>query len=94
MLLGLCLAQSVPPPAVCLAPAAEQNLTQPQYQSTTKDIGARFMAALVQSFLHTVQPKPFPQGQCLIHTVLSCLNALFLHLWFCPGSRAAHSLTY
>ncbi|XP_026210890.1 prominin-2 [Anabas testudineus] len=60
MLLGLCLAQSTAPQAACPAAASLQTLTQPQYQNITQDIGASFMAALVQSFLHTVQPKPFP----------------------------------
>ncbi|GLD66495.1 prominin-1-A-like protein, partial [Lates japonicus] len=61
MLLGLGLAQSVPPQTACAAAAAQQSLTQPHYEDTTgRDTGVGFMAAPVQSFLHTVQPKPFP----------------------------------
>ncbi|XP_071336779.1 prominin-2 [Trachinotus anak] len=60
MLLGLSVAQSVPPQTTCAAAAAPQSLTQPQYQDTGNDISEGFMAALVQSFLHTVQPNPFP----------------------------------
>lgn len=63
LLLGLSLAQSIPPQDACPKAMALQNLTQPQYQDTTsQDTG--FMTALVQSFLHTVQPNPFPEGQC------------------------------
>ncbi|XP_028983422.1 prominin-2 [Betta splendens] len=57
MLLGLCLAQSAPP-QTCSAP--QQNVTQPQYQNTIEDNGSGFMAALVHSFLNSVQPQPFP----------------------------------
>lgn len=64
LLLGLSLAQSVPPQTACPAAAAPQSLTQPQYLDTAKeDPGVGFMAAVVQSFLNTVQPKPFPKGQ-------------------------------
>nr|XP_046257014.1 prominin-2 [Scatophagus argus] len=66
LLLWLSLAQSVPPDATCPAAAAPQNLTQPQYQGTAEeDTIVGFMAALVQSFLHTVQPKPFPKDLIL-----------------------------
>ncbi|XP_039996117.1 prominin-2 isoform X1 [Xiphias gladius] len=61
MLLGLSLAQSVPPQTACAAAAAPQSLSQPLYQDTTgKETDVGFMSALVQSFLHTVQPNPFP----------------------------------
>ncbi|XP_076599989.1 prominin-2 [Chaetodon auriga] len=66
LLLGLSLAQSVPPHATCPAAAAPQSLTQPHYQDTEGEgtiVG--FMAALVQSFLHTVQPNPFPKDLIL-----------------------------
>ncbi|CAK6982882.1 prominin-2 [Scomber scombrus] len=64
LLLGLSLAQSVPPQGACPAAAAPQSLTQPRYQDTTRqDTG--FMKALVQSFLHTVQPNPFPEDLIL-----------------------------
>ncbi|XP_068578924.1 prominin-2 [Cebidichthys violaceus] len=66
LLLRLSLAQSVPPQAVCPAVAAPQSLTQPQYQHTVEeDASVGFMAALVQSFLHTVQPNPFPKDLIL-----------------------------
>ncbi|KAK2824269.1 hypothetical protein Q5P01_021444 [Channa striata] len=69
MLLGLSLAQSVPPKASCSAAAAQQNLVQPKYQNMTKDSSAGFMAPLVHSFLHSVQPNPFPGD--LILTIAS-----------------------
>ncbi|XP_054456485.1 prominin-2 [Anoplopoma fimbria] len=68
LLLGLSLAQSVPPQTgpVCPAAAAPQSLTQPKYQHTAEeDPSVGFMAALVQSFLHTVQPNPFPKDLIL-----------------------------
>uniref|UniRef100_A0A3B4WH53 Prominin 2 n=1 Tax=Seriola lalandi dorsalis TaxID=1841481 RepID=A0A3B4WH53_SERLL len=59
MLLGFSMAQSVPPQTACAAAVTPQSLPSPQYQDTgNTDEG--FMAALVQSFLHTVQPNPFP----------------------------------
>ncbi|XP_071760086.2 prominin-2 [Centroberyx gerrardi] len=66
LLLGLSLAQSTSPQAPCPAGVAPQSLTQPQYQDNTGvDTGAGFMADLVQSFLHTVQPNPFPKDLIL-----------------------------
>ncbi|TDH01246.1 hypothetical protein EPR50_G00178260 [Perca flavescens] len=66
LLLGLSLAQSVPPQPACPAAAAPQSLAQPQYQDTAAvDAGVGFMAALVQSFLQTVQPKPLPKDLIL-----------------------------
>ncbi|XP_071386550.1 prominin-2 [Centroberyx affinis] len=66
LLLGLSLAQSTPPQAPCPAGVAPQSLTQPQYQDNTGvDAGTGFMADLVQSFLHTVQPNPFPKDLIL-----------------------------
>ncbi|XP_008280627.1 prominin-2 [Stegastes partitus] len=61
LLMGLGSAQSVPPQAACQGAAAPQNLSQPEYEETAKeDTGVGFMAPLVQSFLHTIQPNPFP----------------------------------
>lgn len=66
LLLGLSLAQSVSPPAACPAAVAPQNLSQPQYQDTAAEDNVEgFLTALVQSFLHTVQPNPFPQDLIL-----------------------------
>ncbi|KAM3862956.1 prominin-2 [Diretmus argenteus] len=61
LLLGLSLAQSTPPQMPCPAGRVPQDLKQPQYQDNPEvDTGIGFMANLVQSFLHTVQPNPFP----------------------------------
>lgn len=61
LLLGLSSAQSVPPQAACSGAATPQNLTQPQYYEAVKeDTGVGFMAPVVQSFLNTIQPNPFP----------------------------------
>ncbi|KAK9541582.1 hypothetical protein VZT92_001614 [Zoarces viviparus] len=66
LLLRLGLAQSVPPHTVCPAAASPQSLTEPQYQHTAEeDASVGFMEALVQSFLHTVQPNPFPKDLIL-----------------------------
>lgn len=66
LLLGLGLAQSVPSQAACPAAAAPQSLAQPDYLETAEeDTGVGFMAALVHSFLHTVQPNPFPKDLIL-----------------------------
>ncbi|KAM6922140.1 prominin-2 [Lycodopsis pacificus] len=73
LLLRLSLAQSVPPQTVCPAAASPQSLTEPQYQHTAEeDASVGFMAALVQSFLHTVQPNPFPKD--LILKIVQDLN--------------------
>uniref|UniRef100_A0A3B4VL67 Prominin 2 n=1 Tax=Seriola dumerili TaxID=41447 RepID=A0A3B4VL67_SERDU len=60
MLLGFSMAQSVPPQTACAAAVTPRSLPLPQYQDTGNNTGEGFMAALVQSFLHTVQPNPFP----------------------------------
>ncbi|XP_044069096.1 prominin-2 [Siniperca chuatsi] len=65
LLLGISLAQSVPSQTACPAAAAPQSLTQPHYQDTAESTSVGFMAALVQSFLHTVQPNPFPKDLIL-----------------------------
>lgn len=62
-LLLLSLLQSAATNTACSPPVAPQNLSQPQYQNTTGDSVAEFVTAFVQSFLNTVQPNPFPQGQ-------------------------------
>ncbi|KAG8000096.1 Prominin-1-A [Nibea albiflora] len=59
LLLGLSLAQADPQHTACPA-VAPQNLTLVPYQDTEEDTTAGFMASFVQSFLHTVQPKPLP----------------------------------
>uniref|UniRef100_A0A8C4EMY8 Prominin 2 n=1 Tax=Dicentrarchus labrax TaxID=13489 RepID=A0A8C4EMY8_DICLA len=65
-LLGLSLAQSVPPQTTCPAAVAPQSFAPPHYQGTAgEDTIVGFMSALVQSFLHTVQPKPFPKDLIL-----------------------------
>ncbi|KAM9847637.1 prominin-2 [Aulostomus maculatus] len=65
-LLGLTLAQSVNLQPSCSSAEAPLSLTQPQYQDTAEmNSGAGFMTAVVQSFLHTVQPKPFPEDLIL-----------------------------
>lgn len=85
LLLGLCLAQSAPSQTTCPSAVAPQNLTQPQYQDTAEeDAGVGFMAAPVQSFLHTVQPNPFPKGQC--HQYYSLIK--HLSSW-CDAQEAA-----
>ncbi|XP_029609187.1 prominin-1-A [Salmo trutta] len=58
LFLGSSLAQ--PPADSCPTGVTPSNLTQPQYQSVPgADTG--FMSGVVQSFLHTVQPNPFPK---------------------------------
>lgn len=64
LMLGLSVAQSVPPQTVCPAAAAPHSLTQPHYQDTANST-VGFMSALVQSFLNTVQPNPFPKDLIL-----------------------------
>ncbi|XP_045077111.1 prominin-1-A isoform X2 [Coregonus clupeaformis] len=58
LLLGSSLA--LPPPATCPKRVSPLNLIQTQYRSIPgADTG--FMSGVVQSFLHTVQPNPFPK---------------------------------
>nr|XP_019943744.1 PREDICTED: prominin-1-A-like [Paralichthys olivaceus] len=65
MLLGISLSQSGSL-TTCAPAAAPLNLTELDYQDTiARDTGVRFMAPLVQSFLHTVQPNPFPRNLIL-----------------------------
>lgn len=64
VLLGVSLTQPVLSQTSCNADVASQNLTQPHYHDTAKNNSKTgFMSAIVQSFLHTVQPNAFPTGQ-------------------------------
>lgn len=36
----------------------------PEDPRPAENLGAEFMAPFVRSFLHTVQPNPFPRGRC------------------------------
>ncbi|KAM4591088.1 prominin-2 [Odontesthes bonariensis] len=66
MLLGLGFAQTVHQQDTCPAAEAPRNLTQPLYKATAKEgPGVGFLSALVQSFLNTVQSKPFPKDLVL-----------------------------
>ncbi|KAM4607558.1 prominin-2 isoform 2-T2 [Polymixia lowei] len=62
VLLGFSLAQPPSPQPSCPAGVIPQGVTQPEYQNNPElDTGVGFMADLVQSFLNTVQPNPFPK---------------------------------
>lgn len=51
--------------AACPSAVVLQNLGQPQYQNTTGGtVVGSGLTSFVQSFLNTVQPNPFPKGQC------------------------------
>lgn len=63
-LLLLSLLQSASADAACPPAVVPQNPSQPHYQNTTGGGVTGFVTAFVQSFLNTVQPNPFPQGQC------------------------------
>uniref|UniRef100_A0A8K9WPH0 Prominin 2 n=1 Tax=Oncorhynchus mykiss TaxID=8022 RepID=A0A8K9WPH0_ONCMY len=58
LLLGSSLA--LPLPATCPKGVSPLNLIQTQYQSIP-GADAGFMSGVVQSFLHTIQPNPFPK---------------------------------
>lgn len=60
--MGSALSQAVP--SLCPAGAAPHSLEQPVYEATVKPEGD-FMAPFVQSFLNTVQPRPFPKDLVL-----------------------------
>lgn len=65
LLMLLSLVQSGSANAACLPAVDLHNLSQPQYQNTTGgSVVGTGLASFVQSFLSTVQPNPFPQGQC------------------------------
>ncbi|XP_030234816.1 prominin-2 isoform X2 [Gadus morhua] len=66
LLLGSAAAQTPAPSAPCGNGTAPPTLRQPGYRdSAGADPGAGFMAPLVQSFLDTVQPSPFPRDLIL-----------------------------
>uniref|UniRef100_A0AAV2JK17 Prominin-1-A-like n=1 Tax=Knipowitschia caucasica TaxID=637954 RepID=A0AAV2JK17_KNICA len=48
----------------CAGGAAPHSLQQPEYEPSVRPEGD-FMASFVQSFLHTVQPRPFPEDLVL-----------------------------
>uniref|UniRef100_A0A8C6SV15 Prominin 2 n=1 Tax=Neogobius melanostomus TaxID=47308 RepID=A0A8C6SV15_9GOBI len=68
-LMGSALSQVVP--SQCPEGASPHSLEQPEYEATVRPEG-NFMAPFVQSFLNTVQPKPFPEGYII--KVLNNLN--------------------
>lgn len=75
LLLGLSLVQPVSAQSVCPAAQTPQNLTQPEYHDQA-EAEEGFMKALVQSFLHTVQPRDLPIG--LIKTIVDdASNGIF-----------------
>ncbi|XP_068183415.1 prominin-2 [Antennarius striatus] len=65
LVFGFSMVQSVSSDSTCPAAEVPQNLNQPQYHDTAKDDGMGFITNLVQSFLHTVQPNPFPEDLIL-----------------------------
>uniref|UniRef100_A0A667YAG2 Prominin 2 n=1 Tax=Myripristis murdjan TaxID=586833 RepID=A0A667YAG2_9TELE len=66
LLLGFSLAQSTVPQPQCPKGVAPHSLNQPHYlNNSAVDTGVGFMKDIVQSFLHTVQPNPFPQDLLL-----------------------------
>lgn len=65
LLLGVSLAQSAPPNSTCGANVTTKILTQPQYKDIKTTYTAEdLVSPFVHSFLHTVQPNPFPGGKC------------------------------
>lgn len=63
LLLGLSLAQPAPQNPSCGGSAAK-NLTQPDYLDTVSSGPLGTISPFVNSFLGTVQPNAFPQGEC------------------------------
>ncbi|KAM8852893.1 prominin-2 [Synchiropus picturatus] len=62
LLVQLSQAQTNPLQASCLPDRIQYGIVYPNYNDTTgKNPAASFISAPVQSFLHTVQPKPFPK---------------------------------
>ncbi|KAM9804206.1 prominin-2 [Neosynchiropus ocellatus] len=62
LLVQLSQAQTNPLQASCSADSIQYGIVYPHYDDTTgKNPTAAFISAPVQSFLHTVQPKPFPK---------------------------------
>uniref|UniRef100_A0A3B4FQD7 Prominin-1-A-like n=1 Tax=Pundamilia nyererei TaxID=303518 RepID=A0A3B4FQD7_9CICH len=101
VLLGLSLTQPVLSQTSCKADVAPQNFTQPHYHNTAKNNSKTgFMSAIVQSFLHTVEPnafssvKEFQRGQpdqatikeILVHKVgfLVCIAIGILYIVLMP----------
>ncbi|CAL8300294.1 unnamed protein product [Merluccius merluccius] len=69
LLLESAMAQTAAPKVPCGKEVVSQNLSQPGYlDNPVVDTGAGFMSLLVQSFLNTVQPNPFPQALILLLT--------------------------
>ncbi|KAK0135621.1 Prominin-1-A [Merluccius polli] len=69
LLLESAVAQTAAPKVPCGKEVVSQNLSQPGYlDNPVVDTGAGFMSLLVQSFLNTVQPNPFPQALILLLT--------------------------
>lgn len=63
VVLLLSLVQSASANAACPPAVVPQNISQPQYHNITGGDAAGFITAFVRSFLDTVQPNPFPEGQ-------------------------------
>lgn len=63
LLLLLGLVQSASANAACPPAVVPQNISQPHYEDITGGDAAGFITAFVRSFLNTVQPNPFPEGQ-------------------------------
>lgn len=62
LLLRLSVAQPAPSLEPCLRGSSPMGLNDAQYQDNPKvDVGVGFMSGVVHSFLHTVQPNPFPK---------------------------------
>lgn len=66
LLLGLSLAQPAPQNLPC-GGSAVKNLTQPVYLDTASS-APDSITPFVHSFLGTVQPNAFPQGECGVET--------------------------
>ncbi|KAJ0005166.1 hypothetical protein NQD34_011380 [Periophthalmus magnuspinnatus] len=64
VLVGSGLCQVVPSQSPCPEGATPHSLEQPVYEESVRPVGD-FMASFVQSFLNTVQPKPFPKDLVL-----------------------------
>uniref|UniRef100_A0A667Y7L1 Prominin 2 n=1 Tax=Myripristis murdjan TaxID=586833 RepID=A0A667Y7L1_9TELE len=83
LLLGFSLAQSTVPQPQCPKGVAPHSLNQPHYlNNSAVDTGVGFMKDIVQSFLHTVQPNPFPQGQLSFVSLCLCFQALQYEVGF------------
>uniref|UniRef100_A0A3B4B679 Prominin 2 n=1 Tax=Periophthalmus magnuspinnatus TaxID=409849 RepID=A0A3B4B679_9GOBI len=74
VLVGSGLCQVVPSQSPCPEGATPHSLEQPVYEESVRPVGD-FMASFVQSFLNTVQPKPFPK---VFHTKVLVYGTGFL----------------